>query len=65
MNTTTTLTQAIKNNPYLKASNLCDVSDCDSALVDLKQLFAQYGNGNRKLCAILSNILNKREKFTK
>lgn len=41
------LTQQIKNNPYLKASNLSDLSDCEYAMGEIKNLRTLYGDSKQ------------------
>lgn len=57
-----TLTQAIKNNPYLKPSNLTDLNDVDFALNEILRLIKFYGS-NKKLNSLYFKILLKREKL--
>lgn len=59
-----TLTQEIKNNPYLKVINCLDKSDCDLGMNLCLELEKRYGK-SRMLDSIFNNLFEKKEKLTK
>ena len=42
-----TLTQKIKNNPYLKLSNCTDIADLEYAIDCLRELDSEFGMDNK------------------
>jgi hypothetical protein len=58
-----TLTQEIKNNPYLKLSNCTDISDLETAMDYLRKLDVQFGEQNKTLLKIWAKFLDKKNKL--
>ena len=58
-----TLTQQIKNNPYLKVSNCTDIADIEAAMDDLRKLDAEFGWDNKTLLKLWAKFLNKKKKL--
>ena len=57
------LTEAIKQNPYLKPSNCTDVADVEYAMDELRKLDAQYGDNNKTLLRLWTIFLQKKNQF--
>jgi len=60
-----TVKQAIKSNPYLKASNLMDQNDIKSAYNDLFELDKIYGNENEELLKVWRQVFKREEEIRK
>jgi hypothetical protein len=58
-----TLTEKIKNNPYLKVSNCTDISDLDYAMDELRKLDAEFGENNKTLLKLWAKFLDKKKKL--
>jgi hypothetical protein len=58
-----TLTEKIKNNPYLKVSNCVDISDIESAMDALRILDMEFGEDNKTLLKLWAQFLDKKKKL--
>jgi len=58
-----TLTEKIKNNPYLKVSNCVDISDIESAMDALRILDMEFGEDNKTLLKLWAQFLDKKKKI--
>ncbi len=58
-----TLTQQIKNNPYLKLNNCTDIADLEYAMDVLRKLDVQFGEQNKTLLKIWTKFLDKKNKL--
>ena len=58
-----TLTEKIKNNPYLKVSNCVDISDIESAMDALRILDMEFGEDNKTLLKLWAKFLDKKKKL--
>jgi len=63
-NQSASIKAAISSNPYLKVSNLSDISDCDYALSALKEIEQAFGD-HTILNQKRSIILVKKKKLQK
>lgn len=57
-----TLTQEIKNNPYLKVSNCTDIADLDYAIDECKRLEAKFGQ-SKTLDLIWIRLIKKKKRI--
>lgn len=55
-----TLTNEIRQNPYLKVSNCTDRSDCDYAISECQKLEKKYGQ-SKTLDRIWIRLINKKK----
>ncbi len=58
-----TLTEKIKSNPYLKASNCVDISDIEAAMDALRILDNEFGEDNKTLLKLWAKFLDKKKKL--
>ena len=58
-----TLTEKIKNNPYLKVTNCTDIADIEYAMDELRKLDAEYGEDNQILLNLWAKFLDKKKKL--
>jgi hypothetical protein len=58
-----TLTQKIKNNPYLKLSNCTDIADLEYAIDCLRELDSEFGDDNKTLLKLWVKFLDKKKKL--
>ena len=59
-----TLTERIKNEPYLKISNCTDIADLEYAIDILHTLDAEYGENNKTLLKLWAKFLDKKKKLS-
>ncbi len=60
---TTTLTEKINNNPYLKVTNCTDVADLEYAMDELRKLEVEFGENNKLLLKLWEQMLDKKKKL--
>jgi hypothetical protein len=58
-----TLSEKIKQNPYLKVSNCTDIADLEVAMDALRRLDAEFGEDNPTLLKLWARFLEKKKKL--